>query len=69
MDALVSGDVFLFGPFRLDRGGGGLFGADGHVVALGSRALDLLEFLIDHQGQLCLETANHGCGLVRSDGR
>ena len=52
MDALVSGDVFLFGPFRLDRGGGGLFGIDGHVVALGSRALDLLEFLIDHQGQL-----------------
>ena len=52
VDALVSGDVFLFGSFRLDRGGGGLFGDDGHLVALGSRALDLLEFLIDRQGQL-----------------
>ena len=46
MDAPVAHDVFLFGGFRLDRHGGGLFrqdGAGGAVpLAIGSRAVDVL---------------------------
>jgi hypothetical protein len=30
MEALAAGDVFLFGGFRLDRRGGGLFRRDAH---------------------------------------
>jgi adenylate cyclase len=51
---LGSADIFLFEGFRLDRGG--LFRADdagdGILVPLGSRALDLLGLLVEHQGEL-----------------
>jgi hypothetical protein len=45
-DALGAEKIFLFEGFRLDRGAGCLFRADGSgtqvPVAMGSRALDLL---------------------------
>ncbi len=52
MDASTGDDVFLFDGFRLDQNGGGLFGADGNSVPLGSRALDLLKLLVERNGQL-----------------
>ena len=56
MDALATGDVFLFEGFRLDRRGGGLFRRDergGFVpMAIGSRALDLLGMLVERPGDL-----------------
>ena len=56
MDALATGDVFLFEGFRLDRRGGGLFRRDergGFVpMAIGSRALDLLGVLVERPGDL-----------------
>jgi TolB-like protein/DNA-binding winged helix-turn-helix (wHTH) protein len=56
MEALAAGDVFLFGGFRLDRRGGGLFRRDelGDFVpmAMGSRALDVLGVLVERPGDL-----------------
>jgi adenylate cyclase len=52
MDPVSSADVFLFGRFRFDRRGGGLFDIDGTQVAVGSRALDVLGALIDRAGDL-----------------
>ena len=56
MDARVSSDVFLFGQFRLDRLGGGLFrcaaGGGPEPITLGSRALDVLFTLLERNGQL-----------------
>jgi DNA-binding winged helix-turn-helix (wHTH) protein len=56
MDALAVGDVFLFGGFRLDRRGGGLFRRDERGVyvprAIGSRALDVLGVLVERPGDL-----------------
>ncbi len=52
MDVIVTGDVFLFDGFRLDRNGGGLFCVDGHAVPLGSRALDILQLRVERNGQL-----------------
>jgi TolB-like protein/DNA-binding winged helix-turn-helix (wHTH) protein/tetratricopeptide (TPR) repeat protein len=56
MDATVIDDPFLFGEFRLDRRGGGLFrlNADGgwSPVSLGSRALDVLFVLVQRAGEL-----------------
>ena len=56
MDALTTGDVFLFEGFRLDRRGGGLFRRDERGVfvpmAIGSRALDLLGMLVERPGDL-----------------
>ena len=56
MDALATGDVFLFEGFRLDRRGGGLFRRDERGVfvpmAIGSRALDLLSMLVERPGDL-----------------
>ena len=56
MDALATGDVFLFESFRLDRRGGGLFRRDERGVfvpmAIGSRALDLLSMLVERPGDV-----------------
>jgi class 3 adenylate cyclase/predicted ATPase len=51
-----SSDIFLFGEFRLDRPGGGLFRRDDHdafvPVAIGTRALDILAALIERRGDI-----------------
>jgi DNA-binding response OmpR family regulator len=56
VDAPSPSDIFLFGDFRLDRRGGGLFRrayGDACVpVNLGSRALDVLWALIERHGDL-----------------
>ena len=56
MRALATRDIFIFADFRLDCRRGGLFrrGEDGAdiLVALGSRALDILALLIDRHGDL-----------------
>ena len=52
MDLAAAGDVVLFDGFRLDRNGSGLFRADGSPVPLGSRALAILQLLIERQGEL-----------------
>ena len=56
MDALATGDIFLFEGFRLDRHGGGLFRRDecGDLVpvAIGSRALDILGVVVERPGDL-----------------
>src|ERR1700680_4484441 len=56
MDALVTVDVFLFEDFRFDRRAGGLFRRDDGgalvPVAIGSRALAVLDILIARQGDL-----------------
>ena len=55
-DALGAEKIFLFEGFRLDRGAGGLFRADGSgtqvPMAMGSRALDLLVLLVNRCGDL-----------------
>jgi TolB-like protein len=56
MQGLAARDIFLFANFRLDRRSGGLFrrGESGAevLVALGSRALDVLALLLDRRGDL-----------------
>jgi adenylate cyclase len=57
LHAFASLGVFIFGKFRLDRRGGGLFreGEDDNglvSVALGSRALDILTLLVERRGEL-----------------
>jgi TolB-like protein/DNA-binding winged helix-turn-helix (wHTH) protein/Flp pilus assembly protein TadD len=56
MDPGTSADVSLFEKFRFDRRGGGLFYlSSGAPVAIGSRALDVLDVLIQHAGDLVLK--------------
>jgi adenylate cyclase len=56
MDAPNPSEAFVFGQFRLDRRGGGLFrcaeGGNPAPVNLGSRALDVLGVLIERRGDL-----------------
>jgi adenylate cyclase len=56
MDALATGDIFLFEGFRLDRRGGGLCRRDERGVfvpmTMGSRALDILGLLVEQPGEL-----------------
>ena len=56
MEARVTGDIFLFEGFRLDRRAGGLFQLDegGPLVpvVIGSRALDVLGVLVERHGDL-----------------
>src|SRR5271165_73870 len=56
MDALATGDIFLFEGFRLDRRGGGLYRRDERGVfvpmTMGSRALDILGVLVEQPGEL-----------------
>ena len=59
MEALATGDIFLFEGFRLHRRGGGLFREDERgvfaPVAIGSRALDVLGVLVERPGDLVLK--------------
>jgi TolB-like protein/DNA-binding winged helix-turn-helix (wHTH) protein len=56
LDVTVTADIFLFEGFRLDRRDGGLFRQDEHgvfvPVAIGVRALDVLEVLVERPGAL-----------------
>ena len=56
MQGLAAPGILSFANFRLDRRRGGLFrrGEDGVevLVALGSRALDILTLLLDRSGDL-----------------
>jgi TolB-like protein/DNA-binding winged helix-turn-helix (wHTH) protein len=56
MEALATGDIFLFEGFRLDRRGGALSRRDGCgdlvPVAIGSRALDILGVVVERPGDL-----------------
>ena len=53
---LASSEILIFGDFRLDRRGGGLFRRDDSgayvPVAIGSRALDILGVLVARPGEL-----------------
>jgi adenylate cyclase len=59
MDALSTADIFIFGDFRLDWRGGGLFRyvEDGSPVpvSIGSRALSVLRILVERHGDLVLK--------------
>jgi TolB-like protein/Flp pilus assembly protein TadD len=56
MDPGTSADTTLLDRFRFDRGGGRLFYLDGGAqVAIGSRALDVLDVLIERAGDLVLK--------------
>ena len=52
----ASSEIFLFGEFRLDRAGGGLFRRDAHgvfvPVAVGSRAVEILAALVERRGDI-----------------
>src|ERR1700737_1235589 len=65
-----SSEIFLFGEFRLDRAGGGLFrrGADGVFVpvAIGSRALEILAVLVERQGELVPREEIMGTGWPKT---
>ena len=50
MDLAGAGDIVLFDGFRFDRNGSGLSRADGSPVPLGSRALVILQVLIEQKG-------------------
>jgi TolB-like protein/DNA-binding winged helix-turn-helix (wHTH) protein len=56
LDVTVTADIFLFEGFRLDRRDGGLFRLDESgvfvPVAIGARALDVLEVLVQRPGVL-----------------
>lgn len=56
MDVPSPSDVYVFGQFRLNRRGGGLFrcaeGGNPAPVNLGSRALDVLGVLVERYGDL-----------------
>jgi class 3 adenylate cyclase/DNA-binding winged helix-turn-helix (wHTH) protein len=56
MKVSASSEIFVFGDFRLDRAGGGLFRLDDQgafaPVTIGSRALDLLTVLIERRGDV-----------------
>ena len=56
MDALSPSKTFLFECFRLDRRNGGLFrrsdAGDYVPVSIGSRALEVLNVLVERQGDL-----------------
>src|SRR3954453_21055338 len=51
MDGTLTSSGFLFEGFRLERHGE-LFRADGTAVSLGSRALTVLQLLVERGGQL-----------------
>jgi DNA-binding winged helix-turn-helix (wHTH) protein len=61
MDALAKGGVFQFEGFRLDRQSRVLFRRDEAgafvPIAVGSRALDVLDVLLDRAGNLVLRDA------------
>jgi TolB-like protein/class 3 adenylate cyclase/predicted ATPase/DNA-binding winged helix-turn-helix (wHTH) protein len=70
MKMSASFDIFLFGDFRLDRAGGGLFrrGADGAFipVAIGSRAIEILGALVERRGEIVSKEEIMGTGWPRT---
>src|SRR5258708_14838782 len=70
MKMSASSEIFLFGEFRLDRVGGGLFrrGADGVFVpvAIGSRALEILAALVERRGDIVSKEDIVGAGWPRT---
>ena len=66
----ASSEMFLFGEFRLDRAGGGLFrrDADGVFVpvAIGSRALEILAALVERRGDIVPREEIMGAGWPRT---
>ena len=66
----ASSEIFLFGKFRLDRAGGGLFrrDADGVFVpiAIGSRALEILAVLVERRGDIVPKGEIIGTGWPRT---
>jgi TolB-like protein len=70
MKMSASSGIFLFGEFRLDRAGGGLFrlDADGVFVpvAIGSRALEILGALVERRGDIVPKEEIIGAGWPRT---
>jgi TolB-like protein/DNA-binding winged helix-turn-helix (wHTH) protein len=70
MKMSASSEIFLFGEFRLDRAGGGLFrrGADGAFipVAIGSRAIEILGALVERRGEIVTKEEIMGTGWPRT---
>jgi DNA-binding winged helix-turn-helix (wHTH) protein len=70
MKMSASSEVFLFGQFRLDRAGGGLFrrDADGVFVpvAIGSRAIEILAALVERRGDIVSKEEIVGAGWPRT---
>jgi adenylate cyclase len=66
MKMAASSEIFLFGEFRLDRAGGGLFrrDADGVFipVAIGSRAIEILGALVERRGEIVSKKEIIGTG-------
>jgi adenylate cyclase len=70
MKVSASSEIFLFGEFRLDRAGGGLFrrDADGVFipVTIGSRALEILGALVERRGDIVPKEETIGAGWPRT---
>src|SRR3984893_11898628 len=70
MKMSASSETFLFGEFRLDRAGGGLFrrDADGVFVpvAIGSRALEILAALVERRGDMVPKEEIMGTGWPKT---
>jgi DNA-binding winged helix-turn-helix (wHTH) protein len=66
----TSFEIFLFGEFRLDRAGGGLFRRDAKgvfvPVAIGSRALEILAILVERRGDIVSKEEIMGTGWPRT---
>jgi adenylate cyclase len=70
MKMAASSEIFLFGEFRLDRAGGGLFRCDADgvfvPVAIGSRALEILAALVERRGEIVSKEDIIGAGWPRT---
>src|SRR5215471_12220523 len=70
MKMSASSEMFLFGEFRLDRAGGGLFRRDADgvfvAVAIGSRALEILAALVERRGDILSKEEIMGTGWPRT---
>jgi len=70
MKMSASSEIFLFGEFRLDGTGGGLFRRDASgvfvPVAIGSRALEILGTLVERRGEVVPKEEIMGTGWPRT---
>jgi adenylate cyclase len=70
MKMSASSEIVLFGEFRLDRAGGGLFRRDADgvfvTVAIGSRALEILAALVERRGNIVSKEEIMGTGWPRT---
>src|SRR5215468_9923971 len=70
MKMSASSEILLFGEFRLDRAGGGLFRRDAEgvfvPVAIGSRALEILAALVERRGEIVPKEEIIGLGWPRT---